>query len=392
MSPTATPSADLLERARVRHTDFASLLIDLVEMESPSDDPAAQRRIQDRLADELEAVGMGVRRISGRRTGGALLARPDPRPRGRPFQLVLGHSDTVWPLGSVERIGVEVAGDRLRGPGSFDAKGGLAMIVHALRLIRDLGAKPSVTPIVLIDSDEEIGSPESRRHVARLARRAERALVTEPALGLEGRIKTRRKGASQYRVVVRGRSAHGGLDPGAGASAIVELSHVVQAIHELNDPGRGVTVNVGTIEGGVRPNVVAGEAVALVDVRTERAGDRDRVEAGLRAISPATEGTEVEVEREGSRPPLEPTPRNRALWRAALGAGRALGLALEEGLAGGVSDGNTASRFTATLDGLGAVGDGAHAEHEFVDLERTVERIALLASLMLLPPIRGGKR
>ena len=303
------------------------------------------------------------------------------------MQLLLGHCDTVWPIGTLNRMPVEVEGNVLRGPGSFDMKGGLTQMVYAVRAIYELGLEPEVTPVILVNSDEEIGSTESERWVRMLARRSDRALVLEPALGHDGLIKTARKGVGQFRVKVTGKSAHTGLDPGKGASAIQELSHVVLALHGLTDLERGITVNVGQVEGGLRPNVVAPESAAVVDVRVPTMEMGREVEEAIRAIEPVTPGTAIEVEGSVDRPPLERSPRNRRLWHAARGIAESLGEPVDEGSAGGASDGNTTSRYTATLDGLGSVGDGAHAEHEFVRVDFMPRRAALLAGLILMPSL-----
>ena len=187
--------------------------------------------------------------------------------------------------------------------------------------------------------------------------------MLEPALGPAGKLKTARKGAGQFVIRIEGRSAHAGLDPGAGASAILELSYVIQTLQGLNDPAGGISVNVGQIDGGVRPNVVAPSSKAVVDVRVPTRADGQRIEAAIHGLRPTVPGTRIIVEGAMDVPPMEPTRRNRQLWEAARQAGLRLGLELEEAVAGGVSDGNTASQYTATLDGLGAVGDGAHAAH-----------------------------
>jgi glutamate carboxypeptidase len=305
-------------------------------------------------------------------------------------QLVVGHYDTVWPAGTLATMPFGIEGDRARGPGVYDMKGGLAQLVVALATLRGLGLEPALTPVVLISADEEVGSRESGRQVRRLARVSGRALVLEPSLGVEGRLKTERKGVARYTVRVRGRAAHAGLDPTAGASAILELSHVIQALFALNDPQRGVTVNVGTIDGGLRPNVVAPESRAVVDVRTRTIADAGRVDAAIRAIRAVTAGTALSVEGGLGRPPLEPTPRNQTLFEAARALGARVDLELEGGLAGGGSDGSTASQYTATLDGLGPVGDGAHAAHEYLEIGPTLDRAALLALLLLAPPMHHG--
>lgn len=386
--PSLSRVRDHLETQRSAMTRF---LEELVEAESPSTVPDSQAHVLDLIAWSLEEVGYRVRLLRGRETGGHLFCRPSEHMRGRPLQLLLGHSDTVWSRGTLARMPVEVEDNVLRGPGSFDMKGGLAQTVYALRALAELEVPVSVTPVVLVNSDEEIGSPESMRWVRLLARRADRAMVMEPALGLEGRLKTARKGIGQFRVTVRGESAHAGLDPGKGASAIQELAHVVQALHALTDLERGVSVNVGQISGGTRPNVVAQESTAVVDVRVPTMEIGREVEAAILSLRPVTPGTSITVTGGVDRPPLERTPRNRRLWRAAERIGESLGLALEEGMSGGGSDGNTTSLYTATMDGLGAVGDGAHAHHEFVRLDLMVERSALLAGLILLPPMEDGR-
>jgi len=342
------------------------------------------------LAANLDALGYAVCELPGLRSGGHLYARPRRRERGAPIQLLIGHYDTVWPTGTLAKMPFAIEGERVRGPGVYDMKGGLAQLVVALATLRGLGLEPSVTPVVLVNADEEVGSRESGHHVRRLARLAERAFVLEPSLGIEGRLKTERKGVARYTVVVHGRAAHAGLDPAAGASAILELSHVIQALFALNDPSRGITVNVGTIDGGLRPNVVAPESRAVVDVRTRSLAEAQAVDSAIRRLEPATSGTSLTVEGGLGRPPLEPTPRNRALFETARQRASWLELSLEGGLAGGGSDGSTTSLYTATLDGLGPVGDGAHAAHEYLEIGPTLDRAALLALLLLAPPGSHG--
>lgn len=375
-----------MEAAGEEKEAMVSLLMNLAAMESPSDDPESQKPVQDLLAEVWESLDFSVRRIPGKRTGGSLLAIPRGRERGRPAQLMLGHSDTVWPRGTLETMPLVREGDRLRGPGVFDMKAGLAQMVTAVRILRKVGVEPAVTPVILVNSDEEIGSPESRRIIRLLARRVIRAFIPEPGMGEGGILKTVRKGWSQYVLRVEGKAAHAGLDPTGGASAILELSHLIQALHGMTDLDRGITVNVGVVSGGTRPNVIAPSASAEVDVRVVTTRDAVEVRERITDLQTTVPGTTLEVTVGGAVPPLEGTPRNRALWEASRAAGGELGLSLLEGIAGGGSDGNTTSQFTATLDGLGAVGDGAHAAHEFVDLQRQVERCALLARLLLLAP------
>lgn len=277
-----------------------------------------------------------------------------------------------------------------RGPGAFDMKGGIAQIVFALRTIQELDLPLPLEPLVFINSDEEIGSRTSSKYVRALANRVQRAFVLEPALGEEGALKTERKGIGRFKIVVHGKAAHAGLDPEGGASAILELSHVIQALFALNDVDKGISVNVGTIDGGLQPNVIAPHSQALVDVRVPTIADGKRIEEVIHNLKPATPGVRLQIEGGIGRPSMELTPRNNALWLQAAGLGQELGLNLQHARAGGGSDGNTTSQYTATLDGLGPVGHGAHAEHEFLYIDKTLERTALLAMLLMAPAVTGA--
>ncbi|MBV8199258.1 MAG: M20 family metallopeptidase [Acidobacteria bacterium] len=375
---------------------MAGLLADLARLESPSVEPASQGPVLDRLQSEVEALGMRVRRLRGRASGGQLFAAPQrqaapetavrTRPAGaRPAQLLLGHCDTVWPLGMLAAMPVEIRGGRLYGPGVYDMKAGLVQAVFALRALRELRLEPPAAPVLFVNSDEETGSGDSARWVRLLARRVARVFVLEPSLGPAGKLKTGRKGVGQFIVTVRGRAAHAGLEPERGASAILELSHVIQRLHALADPARGIAINVGVVAGGLRGNVVPPEARAEVDVRVLWQQDAPALEAAIRGLAPTVPGTRLEITGGIDRPPLIATPANLALWRTAERAGRQLGLVLGHGTAGGASDGNTTSLYTATLDGMGAVGGGAHSADEHVELARMPERAALLALLLLAP-------
>ena len=379
--------SEILEHLIGRHGEFVSFLEQLTLAESPSVVPAAQEPVRGIIANRLDDLGFLTLKLSGRANGGNLYARPRERAGGRPLQMLLGHYDTVWPLGTLDEMPFSVEGNAVRGPGVYDMKGGITQIIFALEAIAHFGLRPSVMPIVFANSDEEIGSRESTHHIKRLAQKMSRVFVLEPSLGADGRLKTARKGVGRFTIKIKGRAAHAGLDPELGASAILELSHVVQALFALNDPEKGVTVNVGTIEGGLRPNVVAPESTAVVDVRVEKQSDAERIEQKIHALTPSVPDTSLEINGRIGRPALERTPRNRQLWRLAKELSGELALDLQEGLAGGGSDGNTTSMFTATLDGLGPVGDGAHAPHEFLYVEETLERTALLTLLLLAPPL-----
>jgi len=396
MNRNVQPAAsEVLEHLQNRQADLVCMLERMTLAESPSNVPAAQGEIREIIAAEFGRLGFLVRRVPGRSSGGMLHARPAPRRRRATTQLLLGHYDTVWPLGTLAEMPFEVQDDTVRGPGVYDMKGGVAQALLALDTLKHFGVEPEVQPHVFLNSDEEIGSRESRRYIESLAPHMDRVFVLEPSLGPAGMLKTARKAIGRFTVTVQGEAAHAGLDPGSGASAILELSHVIQALFSMNDLERGVTVNVGTIDGGLRPNVVAPRSQAVVDVRVATQQDADRVGAAILGLQPATPGTSLTIEGGFGRPAMERTPANRRLWRMARRLGDDLGLQLEEALAGGGSDGNFTSQFTATLDGMGAVGDGAHARHEHLRVQATLERTALLALLLMAPPLgaangRGG--
>ena len=378
----------LLDHLHGHRDRMRDLLERLVELESPSMVPASQRPVQALLREALRDIGYRSRLLPGRTTGGVLYASPRDRGRPSPFQLILGHTDTIWPVGTLDGMPVRLDGGRLYGPGTFDMKAGLVQGIFAVEALRHCIGEPEVTPVFVYNSDEEIGSPDSKEHIVRLAMRADRALVLEPSLGATGKLKTTRKGGGDFSVHVTGVAAHAGLEPEKGVSAILELAHVIRKLHALNDPVRGVNVNVGTIEGGIRPNVIAPEASAEVDVRVPTRADARRVERGIRAIEAAAPGASVEIRGAMDRPPMEQTPGNRRLWELARDAGMQLGMEMEEAGSGGGSDGNTTSLHTPTLDGLGAVGAGAHASHEHVVLDRMPERAALVALLLAAPSMR----
>jgi len=367
--------------------EMVELLERLVRAESPSVDFGAQEAPFGILADELERIGYAVRRVRGGAAGDHLYARPLRRRRGDPRQLLVGHMDTVWPLGTLAEMPLRREDGLLFGPGTADMKGGLVEMVFALRALHELGLQPAATPVVLVNSDEEIGSIDSTPLIRRLASGAARAFVLESGEGPDGSLKIARKGIGSFTVTIRGRPTHAGTDPEHGVSAILELSHQVQRLFALNDPAHGVTVNVGTIDGGLRPNVVAPAATAIVDVRVPTAGAAREIEQALRDLTPVLEGATVEVKGGLRRPPMEPLPRNRSLLAAAKRLGHELGVVVEDaGLVGGGSDANTTSVYTATLDGLGPIGESSHAIDERIDTARLPERTALL-SLLLLEPL-----
>ncbi|HET7855165.1 MAG TPA: M20/M25/M40 family metallo-hydrolase [Gaiellaceae bacterium] len=376
----------VLDWLRAHEQEMTVALDRLVRAESPSLDPAAQEQGLELLARELRRVCYVPRRIRGREDGNHLFARPDRCRAHAGHQLVIGHLDTVWPLGSVKRNPPRIENGRLYGPGSYDMKGGVVQLVFALRALQALRREPPITPAILVTSDEETGSMDSRRYIRMLARGAVRAFVLEPPDGARGELKTGRKGVGRFRVAVHGRAAHAGACPEEGVSAILELSHQIQRLFAMNDGHAGVTVNVGTIQGGLMPNVIAPEASARVDVRAPTPEAAVVIERAIRSLTPVHAHVAITVEGGFSHPPMPQTVRNRKLYRRARELARALGFDIGEApVVGGASDANLASELTATLDGLGAVGGGAHAADEHVVLEALPERAALLALLLLEP-------
>jgi glutamate carboxypeptidase len=359
-----------------------SLIADLVLLESPSLDPTSQQPVFQILIARLGDLGMHTLMVKGKKTGGCLYARPSYRSKGQPIQLLLGHCDTVWPKGTLHEMPFNKSENRISGPGVYDMKSGICQMIFALQTIRALDIKLSVTPLILINSDEEIGSHESTTTISRLSMLSERIFVLEPPLGLEGKLKTARKGLGRFTIKIKGIPAHAGLDPDRGASAIVELSHQIQKLFAMNDAARGITVNVGMIEGGTAVNVIAPVSKAIVDVRVLTQEDAEEITQEIYNLKPVNPNTQIEVDGGIGRPPMEKTLRNQRLWGLAHAAGSKMGIQLEEGTAGGGSDGNTSSLFGATLDGLGIVGDGAHASHEFIFMDKFYERTLLLILLL----------
>ncbi|NNL15928.1 MAG: M20 family metallopeptidase [Flavobacteriaceae bacterium] len=367
---------------QLHESEMVDLLKSLVNMETPSNSVLSQKKILTFINNELETLNYYCIKVNGKKTGGYLYARPKNRNKSLPIQLLVGHCDTVWPVNTLKEMPITSDKGTITGPGIYDMKVGLTQMVFAIKAIHELKINLNVTPIVLINSDEEIGSYESTSAIQRLASISDRAFILEPPLGLEGKLKTARKGVGQFKITVKGKAAHAGLDPGKGINAIVELSHQIQKLYAMNDPSKGITVNVGMIEGGISPNVVAPESKAIIDVRVLNVEDGNNITKKIHELSPKLDDVELVIEGGIGRPPMESTPRNKVLWQKAKEQGSLLGLKLEQATAGGGSDGNTTSQFTATLDGLGTPGDGAHANHEFIFKNKLTERTALLILLL----------
>lgn len=376
----------ILAEAHAAWPAVKTLLKRLVECESPSEDPAAVTRFMELLAEEARDCA-AARLVKMPRAGCCLLLRfqlPGPRRRQGPRLLAVGHGDTVWPAGTLRTMPWRETPERLHGPGVLDMKAGLAFFLAAMRLLRHLDL-PVRRPVELwVVSDEETGSHDSRPHTERLARGSSAVLVLEPGTGLEGRLKTARKGVGLWKVRVQGRKAHAGVDFPAGANAIVELARQITRIAAFTDLSRGLTVNPGIVRGGTRTNVVPDLAEVEVDVRVARLKDAAALERKFRSLRPFDGRCRIEAEGGLNRPPMERTRAIAALFRTAQRIARAeLGLELEESSTGGGSDGNfTAALGVPTLDGLGGVGEGAHAAHESILQAPSPARIALLACLV----------
>jgi glutamate carboxypeptidase len=350
----------------------------LVRLESPSTHKAAVDQCGDAIASRFEAIGGRVERLRQVQRGDHLRVE---FPGAGPQVMLLGHFDTVWDVGQIARMPVVRTPETLHGPGVFDMKSGIGVAMLAMRaLAADGRGAPRV--VMLWTTDEEIGSGTSRQAIETEARRSDAVLVLEPSLP-GGAAKTSRKGCGDFELNVRGVSAHAGIDPGKGASAIHELARQITALEALQDPSRGVSVNVGTISGGTRTNVIAEQARASVDVRVPTMDDAARVEQVVRSLKPQLAGTSVELTGGFGRPPLERTPQVVRLYEMARDVARTLGVDLAEGGTGGGSDGNfTAALGVPTLDGLGPMGDGAHASHEHVQVADLTWRAAFLAALV----------
>jgi glutamate carboxypeptidase len=379
--PADSPQT-LLALAREREPEMLLRLQRLVEIESPSNDKAAVDRAAEFVARWAAKIGGEVRQHRQKHFGDSLEIRFGTRRRGEAPLLLLGHLDTVWECGTLARMPWRLTKERICGPGVFDMKAGVVMALTALAIRRESGAL--ATPVtLLLHGDEEIGSPASRQLTERIARQCRAVYVLEPAQGADGAYKTARKGVGVFRLDVDGVAAHSGLDPRRGRSAIVELAHQIDALGQAADPAREITINVGVIGGGTRSNVVAAHAWAEIDARVPRTRDQRHVERVLRGLRPRDKDCTLRLSGEWNRPPMERTPAAAALFRRAQVFASEMGFALEEASVGGGSDGNfTSALGVPTLDGMGAVGAGAHAVDEHCLRRHLVPRMALVAAML----------
>ena len=362
----------------------------LVGIESPSDDKAAVDRAVGALAVLGQDLGFRVERLPVGTAGDHLRLTIGPlRTAARRRVLLLGHTDTVWPIGTLAAMPCARRDGMLTGPGVYDMKAGLVIGLQAMRLWgAQSGAESDTAVTLLATSDEEVGSPTSRALIEADAAAADAVLVLEPALEQTappmGGVKIGRKGVGEFRLEVTGVPSHAGLEPEKGASAIQELARQLLAIQDLARPDLGTTLNAGVIGGGTRGNVVAEHAWAAIDVRVTAMEEATRIEQALTQLVPADPRVRLRVSGRLNRPPLEPSPAGQRLYDRAAEIAHALGHPLPSGRVGGASDGNfTAALGIPTIDGLGAVGGGAHARHEHVRIDSLALRAALVAGLIL---------
>lgn len=389
-NPRETGPRQLLAAARQRQSFMLRHIEELVSIESPSDDKAGVDRAGQLVASWLESLGGKVRWHKQKDYGDHLECRFSPRgrmARNRKPILVLGHLDTVWPMGTLANMPFRVEASRSRqkilGPGIYDMKAAVVMATHAIAMLHEADALDTPV-IVLLTSDEEIGSPSSRPVIEKLARPCSAVFVLEPAQGLKGAYKTARKGVGQYQVEVRGVAAHSGVDFEKGHSAIVEMARLIEKIANFTDLKTGLTVNPGRIHGGTRSNVIAAKAEAEIDVRIGRAKDAAKIERLFRSLRVTDRACALTVTGGMNRPPMERGKGTAALFHQARKFAAEMGWILEEASTGGGSDGNfTAALGIPTLDGMGTVGEGAHASHECIFLEHLAPRTALLAAMLM---------
>ena len=369
-----------------RRDEIVSTIRELVEIESPSDNKTAVDEVAEVVAHKFSRLGGEVRFHRAKDFGSHLqvnFAGKSAKP-----VLLLGHYDTVYPLGTLATMPCRAVNNKLSGPGVLDMKSGIALMLHALAGLQEWhlkeqnGGLPRPVTVLLV-SDEEVGSNSSRAITESLAKKAAAVLVLEPSYGPQGAVKTARKGVGEYLVEVRGKASHAGLDFQKGVNAILELARQIEKISGFTDLKKGLTVNVGIVNGGSRTNVVPAEAAAQVDVRIARMKDAAGIDRKMHSLRPVNRQCKIEVSGGINRPPMERSAGVAALYAQAVAIARELGWKLEEAAVGGGSDGNfTAGLGIPTLDGLGGVGDGAHASHEHILISELPRRAALIAELI----------
>jgi glutamate carboxypeptidase len=351
-----------------------------VEIETPTEAPAQVNKLATLVADLYRGLPASVERVPGRDGCGDHLVARSSWGQDAPGILILSHLDTVHPMGFIERLPFKVEGDSAFGPGIYDMKGGAYLAFHAFRQLCAQGSRPLLGITHLYVSDEEIGSPTSRALIEAEGQKAKYVLVTEPARD-GGKIVTGRKGVGRFEVFIKGAPAHAGTRPQDGRSAIRELANVIQTLEAMNDLARGITVNVGVVKGGTRPNVIAEEAYAEVDLRAPTAAAADELVGKILGIKSRSDGVSVRVIGDLNRPPYEKGNAGAALFEHAKSLASELGFDLIDTFTGGGSDGNFTASHTATLDGLGVDGKGAHTHYEQLYISSLEPRARLLYRL-----------
>jgi glutamate carboxypeptidase len=381
---TSQPDPIWTERLRYfesRQEQIVQTIREFVEIESPSDNKPAADRMGGFLAGSFEAIGGRARVHPAEEYADSLQIDFPGRDISKPI-LVLGHFDTVYPIGTLANMPCHVADDRMHGPGVLDMKSGIALMLYAIAALQAWhGALPRPVTVFLV-SDEEVGSYSSRKITEALAKESAAVLVLEPA-GPRGAVKTARKGVGEYILNVKGVAAHAGLDPGKGHSAIVELARQITAVSNLNDLAQGISVNPGVIRGGTRTNVIAAEATVEIDVRITHAKQATVLDRKFRALKPFDKRCQLSIEGGINRLPMERTAGVAALYEKAQTIAKHIDWKLEEAAVGGGSDGNfTAGMGIPTLDGMGGHGQGAHAVHEHIVISELPRRALLLAGMI----------
>jgi glutamate carboxypeptidase len=374
-----------LPYATEKKAETVGLIRRLVECESPSEDAGSVNRLVDLLVEETRDIAT-AKTIRSAKFGKHLRLEFKLPGRKKDGQiLALGHSDTVWPMGTLRAMPFRDAGGRLWGPGVLDMKSGLAFFVVAMRILRQADAAVGHKVVLLVVSDEEVGSETSRPVTEAEARRSRLVLVLEPGTGLSGKLKTARKGVGNYSLHIEGRAAHAGVDFESGASAILEAARQIEKIAAFTNLKQGTTVNPGVVSGGTRSNVIAAQARVDVDIRVTRLSHATALDKKFKALKPADKRCQLRLEGGLNRPPMERTKEIAALYGKAKVIGQTMGLEIEESATGGGSDGNfTAALGVPTLDGLGGVGEGAHARNESILADRIADRVAMLAHLVAI--------
>jgi glutamate carboxypeptidase len=375
--------ASIVEAVRGCEADLIDRIRTLVEIESPSSDKASVDEAQTFFGGWAKSAGATVRRHAHRDFGDSIEVRFGERFHGESRVLLLGHLDTVWAMGTLAHMPLKVTRDRIAGPGVLDMKAGVAMALTAVGALQRM--KLLRRPVtLLIHGDEEVGSPASRKLTESIASKCGAVYVLEPAQGDRGAYKTARKAVGLYHLSVKGVAAHSGVDFERGHSAVNELARQIEALQSITDLTRGITVNAGVIGGGTCSNVISAEAWAEIDVRLARKQDTAKVDRALRSLQPIDRACKLTVSGGMNRPPMERSRGTVTLFRRAKELAGRMGFELEEAATGGGSDGNfTAALGIPTLDGMGAVGEGAHAPHEHLRRKHLVPRTALLAAMLL---------